>query len=129
MILINILRAKNIVQQIQQKYNKIFSIIVNVEKNTLIALPFSVRLFQLIFFLVSTTSRVTSYYPLYCINVLFLYQKYESMIHYVLNQYIHNNKMMNENHITLLIFFKVSFKFFEDVFFKPSYTSKFSLIL
>ena len=25
--------------------------------------------------IVSTTSQVTSYYPLYCINVLFLYQK------------------------------------------------------
>ena len=84
-ILINILRAKNIVQQIQQKYNKIFSIIVNVEKDTLIALPFSVRMFQLIFFHVPTTSQVTSYYPLYCTNVSFLQQKYESIIHYVLN--------------------------------------------
>ena len=26
--------------------------------------------------IVSTTSQVTSYYPLYCINVLFLWQKY-----------------------------------------------------
>ena len=26
--------------------------------------------------IVSTTSQVTSYYPLYCINVLFLYQNY-----------------------------------------------------
>ena len=34
-----------------QKYNKIFSIIVNVEKNTLIALPFLVRLFQVVLFL------------------------------------------------------------------------------
>ena len=25
--------------------------------------------------IISTTSQVTSYYPLYCINVLFLYQK------------------------------------------------------
>ena len=71
-ILMNILRAKNIIQQMQQKYNKIFSIIVNVEKNTLIALPFSVRLFQLILFLVSTTSQVTSYYPLYYISESFL---------------------------------------------------------
>ena len=70
-ILINILRAKNIIQQMQQKYNEIFSIIVNVEKNTLIALPFSVRLFQLILFLVSTTSQVTSYYPLYYISESF----------------------------------------------------------
>ena len=109
-ILIKILRAKNIIQQIQQKYNKIFSIIVNVEKNTLIAPPFSVRLFQLIFFLVSTTSRVTSYYPLYCINVLFLYQKYESMIHYVLNQYIHNNKMINKDYITSILYFQILYK-------------------
>ena len=50
-ILMNILRAKNIIQQMQQKYNKILSIIVNVEKNTLIALPFSVRLFQVVLFL------------------------------------------------------------------------------
>ena len=71
-ILINIIRAKNIVQQIQQKYNKIFSIIVNVEKNTLIALPFSVRMFQLIFFHVPTTSRVSSYNPLYYISESFL---------------------------------------------------------
>ena len=35
----------------QQKYNKILSIIVNVEKNVLIVLPFSVRLFQVVLFL------------------------------------------------------------------------------
>ena len=41
-------------------------------KNILITLPFSVRLFQLIFFLVSTTSQVTSYNPLYYISETFL---------------------------------------------------------
>ena len=45
------LTARNIIQQIQQKYNRKYFIIVNVEKNMPIALPFSVRLFQLIFFM------------------------------------------------------------------------------
>ena len=34
---------------------------------------------------VSTTSQVTSYYPLYYISESFLKQKYESIIHYILN--------------------------------------------
>ena len=42
----NILTAKNIIQQIQQKYNRKYFIIVSMGKNILITLPFSVRLFQ-----------------------------------------------------------------------------------
>ena len=42
----DILTARNIIQQIQQKYNRKYFIIVNVGKNMPIALPFSVRLFQ-----------------------------------------------------------------------------------
>ena len=68
----NILTAKNIIQQIQQKYNRKYFIIVSMGKNILIALPLSVILFQLIFFLVSTTSQVTSYNPLYYISESFL---------------------------------------------------------
>ena len=45
-ISIDTLTARNIIQQIQQKYNRKYFIIVNVGKNMLIALPFSVRLFQ-----------------------------------------------------------------------------------
>ena len=48
-ISIDTLTARNIIQQIQQKYNRKYFIIVNVGKNMLIALPFSVRLFQLVF--------------------------------------------------------------------------------
>ena len=41
-ISIDILTARNIIQQIQQKYNRKYFIIVNVGKNMLIALPFSI---------------------------------------------------------------------------------------
>ena len=50
-ISIDILTARNIIQQIQQKYNRKYFIIVNVGKNMPIALPFSVRLFQVVLFL------------------------------------------------------------------------------
>ena len=45
-ISIDILTARNIIQQIQQKYNRKYFIIVNVGKNMPIALPFLLRLFQ-----------------------------------------------------------------------------------
>ena len=42
----DILTARNIIQQIQQKYNRKYFILVNMGKNILIAFSFSVRLFQ-----------------------------------------------------------------------------------
>ena len=41
-ISIDTLTARNIIQQIQQKYNRKYFIIVNVGKNMPIALPFSI---------------------------------------------------------------------------------------